>query len=117
MYQPTEKKYKLHIKQKSGWDSEKSARAQILLWHPETMHSSATTQKLSDLDFGLLWSRKVESDGPIGRPIYDFLLVFNSNIRPDPAPLRDINLQHLCHFDFVPLKSPIVNVMVPLDSP
>ncbi len=43
---------------------------------------------------------KVKCDGGTGPPIYDFLLVFNSNIAPNSAPLRDMGLQNLSDLDF-----------------
>ena len=42
----------------------------------------------------------VKCDGTIGFPIHEFLLVFNSNIWPNSAPLQDIKLQNLCDLDF-----------------
>ncbi len=49
-------------------------------------------RNLSDLDFDLSRSLKVKSDGVIGLPIYGFLLMVNSNIVPNLAPLRDMTL-------------------------
>ena len=34
---------------------------------------------MSALDLHLSWSLKVKFDGAIGLPMYDFLLVFNTN--------------------------------------
>ena len=48
--------------------------------------------KSGDLDFNLSMSLKVKSDDDIGLPIYGFLLMFNGNIGPNKAPLRDIGL-------------------------
>ncbi len=48
-----------------------------------------------DLDFDLSRSIKVKCDGTIGVPIHGFLLMFNSNIGPNWAPLRDISLVSL----------------------
>ncbi len=42
----------------------------------------------------------MKGHGVIGLPIYGFLLMFNSNIGPNQAPLRDIRLQNLCDLDF-----------------
>ncbi len=50
----------------------------------------------------------------IGLPIYSFLLMFNSNIGPKQALLRDIRLQNLGDLEFDLSRS---NVNVPLDSP
>ncbi len=46
-------------------------------------------------------SVKVKCDGGIGFPIYDFLLVFDSNIWPNSAALRDtsIGLRNLSDLD------------------
>ncbi len=55
---------------------------------------------MSDLDFDLSRSLKVKCEGAIGLPIYGFLLMFNSNIGPNRAPLRDISLQNLGDLDF-----------------
>ncbi len=58
---------------------------------------TSTTQILSDLDSDLSTSTKVKSDGVIGLHIhvYEFLLVFNSNILPNLAHLRDMNSRSL----------------------
>ena len=37
---------------------------------------------------------------PKGLPLYIFLLIFNSNIWPNSAPLQDIRLQNLSDLDF-----------------
>ncbi len=42
----------------------------------------------------------VKYDSVIGLPMYDFLLMFNSNIEPNSAPLRDIRLQNFGDLDF-----------------
>ncbi len=47
---------------------------------------------MSGIDFGLSRSPRDKSGGAIGLPKYDFLYVFNSNIWPNSAPLRDIKL-------------------------
>ncbi len=49
-------------------------------------------RNLSDLDFDLSRSLKVKSNGAVRLLIYGFLLMFNSNIGPDLAPLRDMTL-------------------------
>ncbi len=51
-----------------------------------------TTENLSDLDFDLSRSVNVKFDNAIGLAIYGFLLIVNSNIGPNSAPLRDIRL-------------------------
>ncbi len=50
-------------------------------------YSKFTTQNLSDLDFDLSRSLKVKSDDVIELAIYGFLLMINSNIGPNSAPL------------------------------
>ncbi len=50
-------------------------------------YTSPTTQNLSDLDFDLSRSLKVKCHGVIGLAIYGFLLMINSNIGPNMAPL------------------------------
>ena len=50
---------------------------------------------IQHLNFDLSRSLKVKCDGGFGLPIppvYDFLLVFNSNIWPNSAAVRDISL-------------------------
>ncbi len=49
---------------------------------------------MSDLEIDLSRSLNVKCDDAIGLPIYIFLLMFNSNIWPNSAPLQDINLQN-----------------------
>ncbi len=61
-------------------------------------------QKLSDLDFHILWPLThltIKSDGAVELP-YDFLLVFNSNsnMQPDSAPLRNTSLQDMGILEF-----------------
>ena len=51
------------------------------------------------LNFDLSESLKVKCDGGICLPIYDFLLVFNSNIWHNSAPLQDISLWNLSDLD------------------
>ncbi len=50
---------------------------------------------VGDLEFGLSRSLKVKCDGAIELLIYGFLLMFNSSIGPNSAPLQDIRLQNL----------------------
>ena len=61
---------------------------QIYVYH----YRSPTTQNLSDLDFDLSRSLKIKCDCVIGLPIYGFLIMCNSSIGPNMAPLRDIRL-------------------------
>ncbi len=61
-------------------------------------------RNLSDLDFDLSRSSKViyeghSGEGAIGLPLYDFPLMFNSNIGPSWAPLWDIRLKNLSDLD------------------
>ncbi len=58
-------------------------------------------QNLSDLDFDLSMSLKVNCDGVIGLPIFGFLLRFNCNIGLYYAHLRDKRLQNLSDLDQV----------------
>ena len=55
---------------------------------------------MSDLDFDLSMSLKVKSNDVIGLATYGFLLMFNSNMGPKYAPLRDVRLQNLGDLDF-----------------
>ncbi len=57
-------------------------------------------RNLSDLEFDLSGSLKVICDDVVGLPIYAFLLMFNSNIWPNPAPLQDTRLQNLSDLEF-----------------
>ncbi len=54
-----------------------------------TMHVSILDH-IRHLNFDLLRSLKVKCDSVSGLPIYGFILMFNSNIWPDSAPLQDI---------------------------
>ncbi len=54
-------------------------------------------------------------DSLIGRPIYGFLLMFNSNIWPNSAPLQDISFQNPSDFDLS--RSLRSNVIASIDSP
>ncbi len=47
----------------------------------------------------------VEIDGVIRIAIYGFLLMGNSNLRPNSAPLQDIRLWNLSDLDFDLSKS------------
>ena len=90
---------------KDRWDSEKPRRQQILFCDIQNKvvisrrqiyvyhMKSSTTQNLTPLDFDLSRSLKVKYEGAIGLPIYAFLLMFNSNIGPNHAPLRDTRLR------------------------
>ncbi len=57
-------------------------------------------QNVSDLEFDLSRSLKVKCEGAIRLTIYGFLLMFNSNIGPNLAPLQDIRLQNLDDLEF-----------------
>ncbi len=68
-------------------------------------------QNLSDLTFHLSRSLKVKYDSVIGLPIYDFLLLSNSNIWPNAPPLRDISFHNLSGLDIDfsrPLRSNVL---------
>ena len=58
---------------------------------------------------------EVKSNVAIRLPIYDSLSMFNSNIGPTQAPLRDIRLRNLSDLDFDLSRSN--GLMVQLDSP
>ena len=64
-------------------------------------------QNLGDLEVDLSRSFKVKCGGAIELPIYGFLLMFNSNIGPNLAPLPDIRLRNLSDLaiDFDLLRS------------
>ncbi len=71
-------------------------------------------QNLSDLDFGLSSSFRVKCDSVIGLPIYASLLMFNTNMRPNSAPLRDIRRRNLSDLEFdlsMSLKAKCDNVI------
>ncbi len=55
-------------------------------------------------------SLKVKSDDIIGLAIYGFLLMVNSNIGPNSAPLRDIRLCNLSDLEFDLSRSFIIIV-------
>ncbi len=58
------------------------------------------TSNLSKLAFGLSTClRSLKCDGAIRLPIYDFLLIFNSNICPNSVPLWDITHQNMSDCD------------------
>ncbi len=92
------------FQQERRWDSGKARRQQItfcdiqievvilLLVNISIPCKFHSTQNPSDLDFDLPGSLKVKSDDIIRLTIYGFLLMINSNIGPNSAPLRDINL-------------------------
>ena len=50
-------------------------------------------------------SLKVKSGDVIGRAIYSFLLMDNSNIGPSSTPLRDMTLLNQSYLDFDPSRS------------
>ena len=76
-------------------------------------------RNLGDLDFYLSMSLKLKCDSVIGLPICGFLVVSNSNIWPNTAPLRDtgISIQSLSDLDIELSRSPRSNVIAPMDSP
>ncbi len=61
--------------------------------------------RVSDLDFDFSMSLKVKGNDVIGLAIYGFLLMVNSNIGPNSAPLRDIRLWNPSDLDFDLLRS------------
>ncbi len=63
-----------------------------LIWAP---FRDIMLQNLDDLDFNLPRSLKVKFGSAIGLTIYDFLLMFNSNIERNSTRLQDIRLQIL----------------------
>ncbi len=69
---------------------------QIYVYHTVLV----SLKSLIDLEYDLSRSLKVKCDGAIGFPIYGFLLMLNSNIGPNYAPLRDIRLLNLGELDF-----------------
>ncbi len=70
------------------------------LFHSNIWPCDTSLQNLSDLEFDLLRSLKVKCDSVIELPIYAFLLMFNSNIWPNSAPLQDIRLRNLSNLEF-----------------
>ena len=80
------------------WDPDKGGNK--LLANICILYRSPITQNLGDHEFDLLRSLKVKCHGVMGLPIYGFLLMFNSNIGPNKAPLRDISLQNLGDLEF-----------------
>ncbi len=67
------------------------------------------SRNLNDLEFDLSRSYEISLDSP-----YAFLVMFNSNLRPNSAPLQDIRLRNLSDLEFDLSRS---NVIVSLDSP
>ncbi len=55
---------------------------------------------MSDLEFDLSRLLKVKCDDVIGLSLYAYLLMFNSNIWPNSAPLQDIRLRNLSDLEF-----------------
>ncbi len=80
------------------------------------LHRSPTTQNLCDHEFELSKPLKVKCEAAIGLLIYAFLLMFNSNIGPNCAPLGDIRLQNLDDLDFDVQSHSMSNIKVLLDS-
>ena len=78
----------------------------LIVTYGLTTHSQdIRLRNLSDLDFDLSRSIKVKCDTVIELPVYIFLLMRNSNIRPKSAPLQDIRLQKQSDHDFDLSKS------------
>ena len=75
------------------------------------MHVSIS-DNFQHLNFHLSGSLKVKCDGGTGLPIYAFLLMFNRNIWPNPAPLRDIMLRNLSDLHFDLSRSHKVKVVI-----
>ena len=50
---------------------------------------------IHNLVFDLLLCSTAISNSASGLPIYDFLLVFNSNVCPNSGPLRDTCIQNV----------------------
>ncbi len=82
----------------------------------QSMHVSILDH-LPHINFDFARSLKVKHDGGNRLPIYDFLLVFNSNIWPNSATLRDIRVQNLSDLDIDLPNSPRSRVTAPTDSP
>ena len=72
---------------------------------------------MHDLEFDLSRSLKVEINGVIRRPTYDFLLVNNSKFMPICSILGDIATQNMHDLEFDLSRSLKVKLMVPLESP
>ncbi len=53
------------------------------MWPTSTALCDLRLRNLSDVEFRLSRSLKVTCDGAVRLPKYGFLLVFNSNIRPN----------------------------------
>ena len=60
---------------------------------------------------------QVECDNVNGLTIYGFLLMFNSNIWPNSAPLRDMSFQNLSDLEIDLSRSMGSNVITPIDYP
>ncbi len=65
----------------------------LLLANISISYRSPSTQNQSDLDFDLSRSFKDKGDNVTGLAIYGCLLMVNSNIGPNSAPLRDIEIR------------------------
>ena len=68
------------------------------------MHLS-TFENIQHLNCDCSRSLKVKCDGSTRLPKYNFILVFNSNIWPNSAHLRDIRLLNLSDLEFDLSKS------------
>ncbi len=74
-------------------------------------------RNLSDLDFDLSRSLTGKCDSVVGIPIYDFPLLFNNNIWPILASLRDLGFQNLECIDIEFSRSLRSNVTILFDYP
>ncbi len=77
------------------------------------------SRKLSDLEFDFSRSLKVKSDGAVGLPMSDFIVVFNGNIWANCTSVWNVCLQNLSNLYFDLSRSLKVKswLMVQLDSP
>ena len=55
---------------------------------------------MSDFEFDLWRSLKFKCDDAIGLSLFAFILMFNSNMWPNSAPLQDIRLRSLSDLKF-----------------
>ncbi len=88
----------LQLLKKGCWYSRNTRHTQIALCDIHIMllanicitYRSPMTPNPSNLDFNLSRSLKVKYNGAGAPPLYGFILMFNSNILPNQAPLRDM---------------------------
>ncbi len=82
--------------------------------------SSFMTYKSSKSAWPWLWpfnATKIKCNVATGLPIYNFLLVFNSDTWPNSTPLHDISLRNLSGLDIDLSRSLRSNVIMLLDFP